>query len=112
MSTENESSGFEIARTSATGATVGLHLENHHERGRHQGIRVVRLCLRGVDRDYEVDFRASGAEGPPATYSRSEDEADPPERDGRPERSPPCRQVGEPNLCISRSTERRVTTVP
>lgn len=69
MSTENESPGFEIARTSAAGATVGLRRMTQHERGRRQGIRVVRLRLTGVDRDYEVDFRDGGPEGSPRSLS-------------------------------------------
>ena len=69
MSTENESPGFGIAGTSAAGATAGLRLASQHERGRRQGIRVVRLRLRGVDRDYEVDFRDGGPEGWPRSLS-------------------------------------------
>lgn len=69
MNSENESPGFEIAGTSAAGATGGLRLASQHERGRRQGIRVVRLCLRGVDRDYEVDFRDGGPEGWPRSLS-------------------------------------------
>jgi len=69
MSTENESPGLEIARTSAAGATAGLRLASEHERGRRQGIRVVLLRLRGVDRDYEVNFRDGGPEGWPRSLS-------------------------------------------
>jgi hypothetical protein len=69
MSTENEPSGLEIARTSATGVTLSLRSVSHYGRGRSQGIRVVRLLLRGVDRDYEVDFRDSGPERRPRSLS-------------------------------------------
>jgi hypothetical protein len=69
MNSENESPGFEIAGTSAAGATGGLRLASQHERGRRQGIRVVRLGLRGVDRDYEVDFRDGGPEDWPRSLS-------------------------------------------
>ena len=69
MSAENESPGFEIARTSAAGASVGLRLASQQEQGRRHGIRVVRFRLRGVDRDYEVDFRDGGPEGWPRSLS-------------------------------------------
>jgi hypothetical protein len=69
MSTENDSPRFEIARTSAAGATGSLRPAGQDERSRRQGIRVVRLRLRGVDRDYEVDFRDSGPEGWPRSLS-------------------------------------------
>lgn len=66
MSTENQSPGSEIAGTSAA---VGPRLASQRERGRRQGIRVVRLRLVGVDRDYEVDFRDGGPEGRPRSLS-------------------------------------------
>ena len=69
MSTENESPSLEIARTSAAGATPGPRLASQDEHGRRQGIRVVRLRLRGVDRDYEVDFRDGEQEGWPRSLS-------------------------------------------
>ena len=69
MSTENESPSLEIARTSAAGATAGLRLASRDGRSRRQGIRVVRVRLRGVDRDYEVDFRDGGPEGWPRSLS-------------------------------------------
>lgn len=69
MSTENDSPGSEIASTSDAGATDGRHLASQDQRGRRQGIRVVRLRIRGVDRDYEVDFRDGGPEGRPRSLS-------------------------------------------
>ena len=69
MSTENGSPGTDIAGTSAAGTTAGLRRASQHERGRRQGIRVVRLRLSGVDRDYEVDFRDGGPEGWPRSLS-------------------------------------------
>ena len=69
MSTENEPPSLEIARTSAAGATAGLRLAGQDRRGRRQGIRVVRLRLRGVDRDYDVDFRDGGPTGWPRSLS-------------------------------------------
>ena len=69
MSTENEPTGLEIARTSTAGVIVRMRAPSQHERGGHQGIRVVRLRLSGVDRDYEVDFRDDRPEGQPRSLS-------------------------------------------
>jgi len=69
MSTENESPGSEITGTSAAGAAAGLRPAGQRERGRRQGIRVVRLRLSGVDRNYEVDFRDGRPEGWPRSLS-------------------------------------------
>jgi hypothetical protein len=69
MSTENQPPGSEIARISAAVGAAGLSLASQLEGGRRQGIRVIRLRLRGVDRDYEVDFRDAGQHGWPRSLS-------------------------------------------
>ena len=69
MSSENKPPGFEIARTSAAGVIARVGAPSQLERRRNQGIRVVRLLLKGVDRDYEIDFREDGPESRPRSLS-------------------------------------------
>jgi hypothetical protein len=56
MSTEHEPAA-DAAETSPSDTAADSSEVSQHEHGSRQGIRVLRLRLKGVDRDYEVDFR-------------------------------------------------------
>jgi hypothetical protein len=67
MSTEDELPTARAEEVSPAEDSAGLSPAGQYEPGGHQGIRVTRLRLRGVDRDYEIDFRDSS----PGSHPRS-----------------------------------------
>jgi hypothetical protein len=69
MSTAVASSAAEPAGGSPAVGGSGSSSASQYERGPHRGIRVTRLRLKGVDSDYDVDFRNGGEEGRPRSLS-------------------------------------------
>jgi hypothetical protein len=69
MSAGHELSAAGTAGNSLVMATADSSSVSRYKGGPQQGIRVIRLRLKGVDRDYEVDFRDSESEGRPRPLS-------------------------------------------
>jgi hypothetical protein len=59
MSAPNEPAATGVPQATSTKDQVGSASDIEQTEGLRQGIRVLRLRLKGVDRDYEVDFRIS-----------------------------------------------------
>jgi DNA repair exonuclease SbcCD ATPase subunit len=64
MSTPDELTIVESPKAAPAEAGADSSSDGQQEQGLRLGIRVLRLRLKGVDRDYEVDFRDSEDEGP------------------------------------------------
>lgn len=64
MSAPDEPTATDLPDAASAEPGTGSSSDGQQERGLRQGIRVLRLRLKGVDRDYEVDFRDSGDGGP------------------------------------------------
>jgi hypothetical protein len=64
MSTQDEPTGVGAPEGTETSRADLSPAEGQHDAGSHQGIRVLRLRLKGIDRDYDVDFRADEAGAP------------------------------------------------
>jgi hypothetical protein len=64
MSTPDEPASVKPAAAMSMAAGIASSSNDRQEQSLHSGIRVLRLRLKGVDRDYEVAFQDSEQEGP------------------------------------------------
>ncbi|MFI6098227.1 hypothetical protein ACIA8G_21920 [Lentzea sp. NPDC051213] len=64
MNTPPEHTAADLPDAASAGTGTGSPADGQQEQGSWQGVRVLRLRLKGVDRDYEVDFRDGEDDGP------------------------------------------------